>query len=166
MDQRVLRQHKREPKVLADIPTFSPLKKNTLPGQYRRLGRPRAHGSKLLPVSNSHSVFFIWRDGDIFTDRHFYGYLVDCLPGEKYRTLLEFHWHPSHKGFHCVTPCGSDVDYTGRMLTHCQELNLTTRPHLDPAKDDDRLALIEFFCQICGIQIQNRNDDRSGLLWN
>ncbi|WP_141218289.1 hypothetical protein [Bordetella genomosp. 5] len=165
MDRRTLQQHKKTPKVLSDLPSFSPLRKHTLPGQYRRLGRPRAQGTNMITVSESHRVLFIWRDGAILTDRSFYAYLIELLSGGNFRTLLEFHWHPSHKGFHCVTPCGSDADYTNRMLHGCTELKVKTR-RLDSAKAADRLALIEIFCRICGITIDNPHDGQSARLWN
>lgn len=167
MNRRALADHKSASKTLSSIPKFAPLKRNTLPGQYRRLGgRPRVQATPLVDVSVDHSVFFLWKDGETFTDRHFYGYLVQKLPSSRYLTLLEFHWHPSHKGFHCVTPCETDIDYTGRMLNHCRELALSTVHTLDPALESDRVRLINEFCRACGITIVGPQQNGTGELWD
>lgn len=167
VDRRSLRSHKLADKVLSELPDFKPLKRNTLPGQYKRLGaRPRVYATTPKDVSEDHSVFFLWRDGEVMTDRHFYGYFIKKMPHGKFLTLLELHWHPSHKGFHCVTPCETDLDYTGRMLSRCKELALTTKPHLDPSVDQHRLELINLFCDICGIRRTSPTDTISADLWN
>jgi len=166
MNRRALAAHKSAAKTLSAIPKFAPLKRNTLPGQYKRLGsRPRVQATPLLNVSADHAVLFLWKDGEIFTDRHFYGYWILKLPGDRYLTLLEFHWHPSHKGFHCMTPCETEIDYTGRMLNNCPELSLSTVASLDPANETDRMHLINEFCRACGIQIVGPQNGTAEL-WN
>lgn len=166
MDRKVLKSHKHATKQLVGVPSFSPLKKNSLPGQFKRMGRPRVQSSGFHSVSESHAVLFIWRDGETLADRLFYAYFVEKTATGALRTLLEFHWHPSHKGFHCVTPCGSDLDYTGRMLPGGRDINLSTNPKLDPANENDRLALIERFCAVCGIKLAKASPGHQGELWN
>lgn len=166
MDKYELRDHKKAPKSLAGKITWSPLKKGVLPNQYKTLGRrPRVSCSGIREVSSRHGVLFLWKDGDILTDSAFYGYFIEILPADKMRTILEFHWHPDHKGYHCVVPCNSDSDFTDRMLRNCHELNLKQSTILDPRDDKDRHVLINQFCEIVGIQLQSDHPSSQNRLW-
>ncbi len=166
MEPKDLRNHKSAGKILSVQPTFKPLKKGRLPKPFHRMGGGRIHSTDLIELSGTHSVVFIWRDGAILTDTAFYGYLLCRLQGGSIYPLFEFHWHPSHKGFHAKLPCKTDIDYTNRMLPGAPEINMSTRSNLDPRRDDDRRALIDVFCKACGISISNPSDTATLMLWN
>lgn len=159
-----LKAHKSAHKQLATIPVFKPQKRNKLPKPFKGLGGPRIQSTGMIDVSDDHVVFMFWRDGEILTDRSFYAYLFCRLANGGLSPLLEFHWHPSHKGFHCKTPCKTTNDYTNRMLPGASELALKTKPNTDPRKDDDRFALVIRFCELCGISLPT-NDAQSQTLW-
>ena len=157
MEPRELKSHKQHHKSLKEYPTFSPLSKkgNKLPRPLDRLGRRKeAHGSGIVRVSDSHVAFFLYRDGEILTDRAFYAYLFCELQNETLYTLYEFHWHPSHKGIHCKVPCRTSGNYAGRLLAQAPELQITKTSSLDPANDSDRKLLVEIFCTKCGIALE------------
>lgn len=164
MNPKDLKRHKEAPKRLDIIPVFRPQKRNKLPRPFKSLGGPRIHATGMIDVSADHVAFMYWRDGPIFTDRSFYSYLFCRLPGGNLSPLFEFHWHPSHKGYHCKTPCSADSDYTNRVLPGAREFALTTNPKADPAKEEDRLALVINFCKLCGISLPD-SDPRSERLW-
>ena len=160
MKPRDLRDHKKVSKQLTAIPVFKPLKRNSLPKPFKKFGGPRFWSSGMIDVSAEHVVMMLWRDGDILTDRSFYAYLLCTRSDGKLSPLCEFHWHPSHKGFHCKTPCQSNVDYTNRLLVQAQELRLTTDDRLDPREEPDRNKLVIRFCEITGIALPT-SDSRS-----
>lgn len=164
MNAKDLKAHKEAPKRLLTIPTFKPQKRNKLPRPFKGLGGPRIHATGMIDVSDDHVAFMYWRDGPTFTDRSFYSYLFCRLPGGNLSPLFEFHWHPSHKGYHCKTPCRTVNDYTNRTLPGARELALATNHRADPAKDADRLALVLNFCQLCGISLPD-SDVRSESFW-
>lgn len=151
-----LREHKRHCKKISALPTFTPLNKknNRLPRPLDQLGRRKdAHSSGMIRVSDSHVAFFLYRDGEILTDRSFYGYLFCELQNSTLSTLYEFHWHPSHKGIHCKLPCNTANNYAGRLLVQAPELQIASASTLDPAKESDRKLLVEMFCKKCGIEL-------------
>lgn len=166
MDPRDLRTHRQVEKSLSAYPEFKPLtrKTNAYPKPLDQLGRrPRAHSTGVLKVSDSHSAFFIYRDGEILTDRAFYGYLFCNLSDAKLATLCEFHWHPSHKGLHCKVPCKTTDNYKERLLKGAPELNLKMAMKFNPADEKHRLELIKLFCKLCGIDIPGNEDDQGDL---
>ena len=134
MEKRILGGHKDAPKHLEEMPVFRAAKKGRLQAPYDRFKSKRLQMTDLIPVAEAYRVIFLWRTGDLLTDTAFYAHLLLSKPDDQLHPLLEFHWHPSHKGFHCVTPCGSSVDYSGRLLSGAaRELALHTDPHADPA---------------------------------
>jgi hypothetical protein len=139
-------------------PSFKQLKKNKLPRPFARMGGSRIQSSGLVKVSDEHTVLFIWRDGEIRTDAAFYAYLLCSLREGDFSVLLEFHFHPSHKGCHCKTPCRTTADYTNRLLPGAPELNLSSPAGLDPRSEADRLKLIHCFCKACGIGLAPEHD--------
>lgn len=165
MKPRELRDHKRAIKVLKDLPVFKPIKRNTLPKPFDQLGR-RSHVYAAGPISIStdHALVFLYRDGEIFTDSCFYGYFACVLANGSFSLLMEFHWHPSHKGLHCKTPCGSQENYSGRLLAHAPELNLASDCTLDPRMEGDRLELIRLFCKACNVTMKFSEADQFSLL--
>ena len=158
MTPRDLRDHKKTLKTLSVIPVFKPVKRKKLEKPFDRMGGPRVHSTGLLNVSDSHVAIFFWKDGTLLTDTAFIAYLMCRLGNGKMSPVFEFHWHPSHKGFHCKTPCKTEFDYTDRMLPGAPELNLRTNTKLDPREDVGRLQLIHVFCKACGITIQGKPD--------
>ena len=162
MSPAELAQHKAAPKRLATVPTFhKPKSGPKLPKPFHTMRSPRLHASGPLTVSDSHRVFFFWRDGELLTDSAFLAWLMCELQGGQLYPLFEFHYHPSHKGVHAKLPCNTQSDYTSRQLPGAPELNLTTKGTLDPRTEEGRLALIHQFCKACGIQV-----GQEGGLWN
>ncbi len=159
-----LKLHKMAPKQLKEIPVFKPQKRNKLPKPFKTLGGPRIESTGMLNVSDTHIAFMYWRDGQIFTDRSFYAFLFCKLANGSISPLFEFHWHPSHKGFHCKTPCKTAENYTDRVLRIAPELSITTQNELDPKNLDDRLKLVIKFCNACGIALPDK-DDNTQRLW-
>lgn len=164
MTPRELKAHKTAPKHLKEIPVFKPQKRNKLPKPFKNFGGPRIESTGMIDVSSDHVVFMYWRDGQILTDRSFYAYLFCRLANGSLSPVFEFHWHPSHKGFHCKTPCRTNYDYTDRMLPGAPELALKTKYGTDPKIYADRLHLIIEFCRSCGISLPD-NDTNSKPLW-
>lgn len=156
MTPNELKTHKKHKKVLDSLPSFNALSKrgSKLPRPLDGLGRRKdVYVSGLIEVSNSHAVFFLYRDGQILTDRAFFGYLFCVLQNKSLNTLYEFHWHPSHKGIHCKLQCNTSLNYTGRLLVQAPELQLAPPSELDPAKEADRVKLVQMFCAKCGIHL-------------
>ncbi|MBV2181785.1 MAG: hypothetical protein KUL86_11210 [Castellaniella sp.] len=160
-----LRSHKNATKTLAVRPTFKALKRGKLPKPFHRMGGSRLYSTEPIKLSDTHCVVFMYRDGEILSDTAFFGHLM-CSVGERaLYPLFEFHWHPSHKGFHAKMPCKTGLDYTNRMLPGAPELQISTRAELDPRNEDDRTALINEFCEACGIYIADPNDTATIPLW-
>ena len=111
-------------------------------------------------MSDTHRVFFFWRDGELLTDSAFLGWLMCELQDGQLYPLFEFHYHPSHKGVHAKLPCNTQLDYTSRQLPKAPELNLSTKGTTDPRTEEGRLTLIHQFCKACGIQV-----GQEGGLW-
>lgn len=153
MQKRDLRDHKDALKQLTVIPAFKTQARNKLPAPFKKLGGPRIQTTGILSVSPHHSVFFYWRDGPVLSDRLFMGYFFAVLAKGDLSPIFEFHWHPSHKGFHCKTPCNTSSNYTNRMLPGAPELAIKTDPNLDPKSGADREKLIRIFCKACGIEL-------------
>lgn len=164
MTPRDLKAHKTVPKRLTEIPTFKPQKRNKLPKPLKGLGGPKVESTGMLEVSVDHVALMCWRNGPILTDRTFFGYLFCRLANGSLSPLFEFHWHPSHKGIHCKTPCRTSNDYTDRLLPGAPELALKTKADLDPKNPVDRLKLVIEFCRSCGISLPD-NDTNSQSLW-
>lgn len=164
MNPSDLKTHKLALKNLASIPVFKPQKRNKLPKPFKGLGGPRIQSTGMIDVSADHVVFMYWRDGQILTDRSFYAYLFCRLANGNLSPLFEFHWHPSHKGFHCKTPCRTINDYTNRTLPGAPELALKTRASADPKNEEDRNELVMKFCNWCGISLPD-SDKQSHSLW-
>ncbi|MBC7490189.1 MAG: hypothetical protein H7240_09795 [Glaciimonas sp.] len=158
-----MRTHKKAPKQFQAIPVFKPQARKKLPKPFKQLGGPRIESTGMMDVSADHVAFMYWRDGDILTDRSFFAYLFCRLANDNLSPIFEFHWHPSHKGFHCKTPCGTVSDYTNRALPGAPELTLKTDFKLDPKNHDDRMKLVIDFCTWCGISLPD-NDVRSATL--
>jgi hypothetical protein len=164
MTPRDLKAHKETPKRLESKPVFKPQARKKLPKPLHRVGGPRIESTGLLNVSADHVMCAFWKDGQILTDRAFYAYLFCRLSDGALGPLFEFHWHPSHKGFHCKTPCNTTGDYTNRVLAGAPELALKTNHRLDPKNDDDRMKLVMIFCEWCGVSLPD-NDANSHSLW-
>lgn len=165
MTPKELIAHKTAPKCLDDIPVFKSQKRNKLPKPLKGVGGPRIESTGMINVSDDHVAIMYWRDGPIFTDRSFYGHLFCRLSNGSLSPIFEFHWHPSHKGIHCKTPCRTANNYTDRMLPGAPELALKTKRDLDPQVPADRLKLVIDFCRACGISLPD-NDSKSQPLWS
>jgi hypothetical protein len=150
MTLRELQKHKLLPKKLKHAPEFRPQKRNKLPKPFNKLGGQRIHTTGIMGVSDKHVVLMCWRDGEILTDSAFFGYFYYRLMSGGLSPLFEFHWHPSHKGFHCKMPCMTDNNYANRFLAGAPEMNLKAI-NLDPRVHENRLRLILIFCELCGI---------------
>lgn len=162
MTPQELAAHKTAPKRLEDVPSFHKAKSGPkLPKPFDKMRGPRMHASGELTVSDTHRVYFFWRDGDLLTDRAFFGWLMVVLENGKLYPLFEFHYHPSHKGSHAKLPCKTQLDYTQRQLPQAPELQLETNGQPDPQTEEGRLVLIAQFCKACGIHIGPK-----GGLWN
>lgn len=81
MTPKELADHKAVPKRLAGLPQFKSIKRGKLPKPLHKLGGPRLQATDLIAVSDSHSVVFIWRDGELLTDSAFFAYLF-CTLGD------------------------------------------------------------------------------------
>lgn len=157
MTPHELKLQKLAPKRLPVIPQFKPLKKGRLPKPFARMGGARISSTDLIEVSPAHEVIFLWKDGQILTDRSFYAWLFKKIAGDGRYPLVEMHWHPSHKGLHIKTPCNSVSDYTDRQLPGAMELSVGSRQVYDPQRDADRASLICTFCAIAGIELGLEN---------
>lgn len=152
MTPKELHAHKIAPKQLEQIPTFKQIKKGSLPAPFHRLkSSKRVHSTGMLDVAENYVAIFIWRDGPTLTDRAFFGYLFVKVAIGRLHPVFEFHWHPSHKGFHCRVPCRTEQNYVNRMLPGAPELAMKTDLELDPGNAMDRNQLISVFCSACGI---------------
>jgi hypothetical protein len=129
------------------------------------MGGPRVESTGLLKISDSHFIHFLSRSGNTFTDRAFFAHLFVQLGDGSLSTLFEFHWHPSHKGFHCKTACNAPQSYTDRLLVQALELNMKTDHELDPARSDDRVKLMNIVCRACGIDLDSDPEKLQGTLW-
>lgn len=157
-----LARHKAEPKRLAVWPVFHKTKSGSkLPKPFDKMRGQKLFATGALTVSNTHQVFFFWRDGDLLSDSKFFGWLMYVLNNGALSPLFEFHYHPSHKGVHAKLPCNTALDYTERQLPQAPELALKTSGDLDPRTEEGRLKLIYQFCVACGIQ-----QGPEGDLWN
>ncbi|WP_244826568.1 MULTISPECIES: hypothetical protein [unclassified Caballeronia] len=159
-----LAAHKQVRKTLTGSPKFKQMVKNKWPKPFNRMARPRVHATELIRVSDDHFVLFVWRDGEQLEDRAFYAHLLCSLPKGDLYPLLEFHYHPSHKGLHCKVPCRTTSDYRNRLLPGAPELNLKSSKRFDPRAENDRGALIVLFCKATGITISNEQDGQGDLL--
>lgn len=162
---RELRSHKNASKVLRAVPVFRKLKRGALPPPLHRMGGSRYESTGLLQLSDSHLVHFLARNGETLIDRQFFAHLFVKLADGSLSTLFEFHWHPSHKGFHCKTPCRNTVTFNNRLLRQSKELNLKTQAHLDPWSANDRLKLVNMVCHICGINLNTDSSRLQQTIW-
>lgn len=165
MTPKELREHKNASKHLPSVPEFKKIKRGKMPKPFHALGGARTWATALIDVSDIHCVLFYYRDGALLTDTSFFGHFI-CRTRNGLYPLLNFHWHPSHKGFHCKIPCDAQIDYTNRMLPGAPELALKTFPTLDPRNEDDRLQLIHQFCTACGITLTSSQPvEQTSLDW-
>lgn len=153
MDRHALKLQKKQPKRLPAKPVFKAMKKGKFPRPFSKMGGPRLSATDLIDVSPNHQVIFLWKDGQILTDRSFYGWLLKKVGTANLYPLLEMHWHPSHKGLHIKTPCEASNDYTDRQLPGAKELDIRTVKMYDPQVESDRAFLIGKFCEIAGIDL-------------
>jgi len=131
---------------------FRPMKKGALPRPFDKVGGARLSATGLIAVGNGLSVLFLVRDGEIVERRAFYGHLLRNEP-EGLLPLAVLHYHPSHKGIHLLVNCDTDRDYLNRLLPGAPELALRTPSGIDPASEEGRLQLVNYFCDRCGIKI-------------
>lgn len=164
MKPRDLLAHKVATKQLSAIPNFKPQKRNKLPKPLHKLGGPRIESTGMLDLSIDHVAIMYWRDGPNLTDRAFYGHLFCRLANGDLSPLFEFHWHPSHKGFHGKLPCNTTSNYNNRTLPGAPELAIKTNYRLDPRNQQDLLKLVMVFCKACGISLPD-SDSNSERLW-
>ncbi len=78
--------------------------------------------------------------------------------------LAEWHYHSSHKGIHCKVPCGTDRDYTSRMLAQAPELSVysQTMPDVRTLAGIDQLVSI--VCERLSIRMPlSENEDLFGV---
>lgn len=163
MTPQDLRAHKNAPKKLQTIPVFKPQARKKLPKPFNNLGGPRIQSTGMIDVSDTHVAFMYWRDGEILTDRSFFGYLFCRMANGRLSPIFEFHWHPSHKGFHCKTPCRTVSDFTDRTLPGAPELSLNTDYKCDPKEVTARSKLVFVFCRWCGISLPNKDVNSATL---
>ena len=156
-----LAQHKAATKRLAGTLAFKPMKRGKWPKPFHKMNSPRVRATEVTPVSETHRVMFLWRDGELKTDSAFLAWLFCELDEEVLFPLFEMHFHPSHKGLHAKLPCKTDTNYEGRQLVQAPELALSSVDGLDPRSEADRQQLINRFCQACGITM-----GEVGGLWN
>jgi hypothetical protein len=166
MTPRELAAHKAARKVLTATPDFRQMKKGKLPKPFNKTGGSRYQCTGLLDVSVDHSVLFIWKNGETLADTAFFAYLTCGLPGGALGIILEFHWHPSHKGIHCKIPCRTDLDYANRFLVMAPELSLAPGAAPDPRLEMDRQKLIAIFCKACGVTLDAGAEKPQLDLWN
>jgi hypothetical protein len=166
MRSRELKDHRSAAKQLDVVPEFRPGKKGkNLPRPLNGFGGARVSSTDMLQVSADHIAFMCWRDGEILSDRSFYGYLFCKLADGSLSPIFEFHWHPSHKGFHCKLPCNTDANYTGRFLPGAPELRLKTDHSLDPKNPIGLQKLIMKFCNLCGISLPVTDPTSQSFSW-
>lgn len=159
-----LKSHKIAAKQMKDAPVFKRQKRNKLPRPFNKLGGARIQSTGMMDVSDNHVAFMYWRDGEILSDRAFFGHLFCRLANGSLSPIFEFHWHPSHKGVHCKTPCKTDNDYTDRVLKQAPELALKTEKQFDPRNTSDLHKLVILFCISCGISLP-ADDSITERLW-
>ncbi len=157
-----LKAHKAATKLLKGLPVFSNKSKVKLPKPLHRAKGARIHRTDLLTLSDTHRACMLWRDGETLEDTAFYGYLFCTLGSGALYPLLEFHWHASHKGYHCMVPCNTDMDYTNRLLPKAPELAISGRA-ADPRTDDGLRQLVLLFCKCCGITIDTAQEGQMSL---
>lgn len=165
MNPKDLVAHKNVRKCLCGVPKFKRLVRKSLPKPFNRIGRQGSQATDLIAVSDDHRVIFFWHDGPERTDRSFYAYLLCVTRNGDLYPLFELHYHPSHKGLHCKTPCKTSADYRNRLLPGAPELNLNASRDFDPRLEHDRAELIRIFCEAVGVETAIKIY-RQGELWN
>ncbi len=158
MSPRELARHKNSQKQLLGVPDFKRLTRGKLPKPFHKMGSPRLFATNLIKVSDTHCAVFMWRDGETRQDAAFMAWLFCVNGNDSLYPLFELHFHPSHKGVHCKTPCRSELNYINRQLPGAWELNLRTAHGLDPRSDTHRKQLILQFCHACGISVTQEED--------
>jgi hypothetical protein len=162
MSPKELSAHKSASKRLAAVPVFHKSSSgNKLPKPFDKMRSSRLYASGQIDVSDTHRAFFFWRDGALLSDSAFFAWLMCELADGKLSPILEFHYHPSHKGLHAKLPCKTELDYTQRQLPHAPELALKTPAGIDPRTDTGRKQLISSFCNTFGVAL-----GQEGGLWN
>lgn len=162
MTPQELAKHKQAPKRLAVLPAFKAMTKSAKKLKpFHKMGGSRLQWTDLVAVSDIHRIVFMWRSGEQRTDSAFFAYLFFTSSNNELYPLTEFHFHPSHKGGHIKVPCNTDLDYLERFLPSAPELQIAGVEALDPRLEEDRVILINRFCQAVGIK--TGKDDG---LWN
>lgn len=126
MSPTELAQHKAAPKRLASEIVFKSLKRGKLPKPFHKMGGSRVRSTDIIPVSDTHRVLFVWRDGELKTDSAFFAWMMSAVGDYALYPLFELHCHPSHKGLHAKLPCKTDINYAGRQLPGAPELTLSS----------------------------------------
>lgn len=157
MNRRRLREQKLETKILPGNDVIFD-RGHKLPRPLNQIVRSsRAQTTKLIKVSDRHSVCFLYRDGDVRVRSAFYGWLL-YSSGKQYTAVASLHYHPSHKPPHIHTPCEEPEDKDFGTLHECKQLNLNEpEPLIDPRTEQGRLKLIQIFCRATGIVIKKDN---------
>lgn len=119
----------------------------------------RTTTTKLIRVSDQHSVCFLFRNADVRVRTGFYAWLLQ-KDDKSYTAIAALHYHGSHKPPHIHLPCDEENDTELGTLYTCKQLTLKggKRP-IDPRTEDGRLQLIGLFCRATGIKITKDDSD-------
>lgn len=162
MTPKELTAHKSADKRISVAPSFYKANSRVkLPKPFDKMRSSRWHTTGQIEVSDTHRAFFFWRDGEQLSDASFYAWLMCELENGMLSPLFEFHYHPSHKGFHAKVPCKTELEYTQRQLSQAPEFALKTPAGVDPRTASGQQQLIGTFCKACGIQL-----GQEGGLWS
>ena len=153
MDAKPLRDLIKEEKVLQEKPKFYVGTHSRTYPKPLNLFRGTCCVSKLLPVAEHQVVLFAYKRAAIEEDCKFYAYWGFLLTTGEYEPLMEWHYHPSHKGIHCKVPCETTLSYTSRQLVNAPELSVCLGKRPDIRTDWGVQEMIGLFCGKLNIRL-------------
>ena len=120
--------------------------------------------SELLSVAPNQVVLFAYKRAALLEDCKFWAYWGFLLATGEFQPMAEWHYHPSHKGIHCKVPCGTDKDYTSRMLAQAPELSVCPQKMPDVRTSAGIDQLIGIVCEKLSIHMpQEKCEDLFGV---
>lgn len=153
MEARPLRDLIKQEKVLQEYPKFyAGTHSRTYPKPLNRF-RGTCYVSELLSVAEHQVVLFVYKRAAIAEDCKFYAYWGFRLTTGEYEPLLEWHYHPSHKGIHCKVPCETTLVYTSRQLVNAPELSVCFGKQPDIRTEWGVQEMIGLFCKKLNIRL-------------
>lgn len=113
--------------------------------------------SDVLDVATNQVVCFAYKQSSSLVDSKFYAYWGLRNSKNELIPLMNFHYHPSHKGIHARFACKTTELFTSRYLVVAPELNLHKKHQPDIRTQEGINELICLFCKSAGIELPKEN---------